>query len=106
MVPKVSPIGRTCLSSLAFANLVRAAIGPVGDLRITNEDLAPDGFNRTVVVAGGSLPGPLIKGNKVSHVGLSSASVELAYMLSRGTGSRSMFSTSSPTRRFTSRRLL
>ncbi len=105
MVPNVSPFSRTCLSSLAFANLVKAAIGPVADLRITNEDLSPDGFNRTVVVAGGTLPGPLIKGHKVRNIGVASVSLELAYILYRGIDSRLMFSTTSPTRHFTSQPL-
>nr|QPA20088.1 laccase 5 [Amylostereum areolatum] len=40
-----------------------AAIGPVTDLHITNEVLSPDGFSRETVVAGGTVPGPLITGN-------------------------------------------
>ncbi|KAJ3482309.1 hypothetical protein NLI96_g7060 [Meripilus lineatus] len=55
--------GLAYLSYLPFAVVVNAAIGPVADLHITNENMAPDGFNRTVVVAGGTMPGPLIKGN-------------------------------------------
>lgn len=59
--------GLAYLSYLPFAVVVNAAIGPVADLHITNENMAPDGFNRTVVVAGGTMPGPLIKGNIVRH---------------------------------------
>ncbi len=66
MVPNFASFGLTGLTLLIFANLVKAAIGPVADLHITNEVLAPDGFNRTIVAAGGTLPGPLIKGNLVS----------------------------------------
>lgn len=42
-----------------------AAIGPVTDLHIVNQDLAPDGVTRPTVLAGGTFPGPLIRGNKV-----------------------------------------
>lgn len=58
-------LGFAYLSLLPFVVVVDAAIGPVADLHITNTNLAPDGFNRTVVVAEGTMPGPLIKGNKV-----------------------------------------
>lgn len=44
---------------------VLAAIGPVADLRIVNKNIAPDGFTRPAVLAGGTFPGPLIKGKKV-----------------------------------------
>ncbi|TFK64355.1 hypothetical protein BDN72DRAFT_872083 [Pluteus cervinus] len=44
--------------------LANAAIGPVGDLPITNVEIAPDGVSRPAVVAGGSFPGLLIQGNK------------------------------------------
>lgn len=55
--------------------VAQAAIGPITDLHITNRFMAPDGFNRSVAVAGGALPGPLIKGNKVSLYIRRSASV-------------------------------
>ena len=48
-----------------FVAGVSAAIGPVTDLHIVNKNLAPDGFTRPTVLAGGTFPGPLIKGNKV-----------------------------------------
>ncbi|KAJ7301517.1 laccase 3 [Mycena albidolilacea] len=41
-----------------------AAIGPVGGLEISNKHIAPDGFPRSAVLAGGTFPGPLIKANK------------------------------------------
>nr|WGJ61556.1 laccase 15 precursor [Cerrena unicolor] len=41
-----------------------AAIGPVADLHITDDTIAPDGFSRPAVLAGGGFPGPLITGNK------------------------------------------
>ncbi|KAG6816849.1 hypothetical protein H0H87_002335 [Tephrocybe sp. NHM501043] len=54
------------LSLYAFSVLatVYAAIGPVGDLEIANAEIAPDGFNRVAVLAGGTFPGPVITGNK------------------------------------------
>ncbi|CAL1710124.1 unnamed protein product [Somion occarium] len=48
--------------SLALGGL--AAIGPVADLHIVNDNIAPDGFSRDVVLAGGTFPGPLITGHK------------------------------------------
>nr|AHD24909.1 putative laccase 8 [Flammulina velutipes] len=39
-------------------------IGPTGELPIVNKFLAPDGINRSTVVAGGTFPGPVITGNK------------------------------------------
>jgi iron transport multicopper oxidase len=41
-----------------------ASIGPVTDLVIKNAFHAPDGFNRSFVTAGGTIPGPTIAGNK------------------------------------------
>nr|AFI41890.1 laccase 3 [Steccherinum murashkinskyi] len=42
----------------------KAAIGPFADLHISNSNISPDGFTRPAVLAGGTFPGPLIKGNK------------------------------------------
>lgn len=42
-----------------------AAIGPVTELDIVNKVIAPDGFARDTVLAGGTFPGPLITGKKV-----------------------------------------
>ncbi|KIK22215.1 laccase [Pisolithus microcarpus 441] len=39
-------------------------LGPVTDLEITNKVIAPDGFPRTAVLAGGTFPGPLIAAQK------------------------------------------
>nr|VWO94552.1 Calcium dependent mitochondrial carrier protein [Ganoderma boninense] len=50
---------------LGAASGVLAAIGPVTDLVIANKVIAPDGFARDTVLAGGSFPGPLIQGRKV-----------------------------------------
>ncbi|KAK0205756.1 laccase [Desarmillaria ectypa] len=41
-----------------------AAIGPVANMPIVNANIAPDGFTRAAVLAGGTFPGPLVKGNK------------------------------------------
>ncbi|ETW83507.1 laccase [Heterobasidion irregulare TC 32-1] len=41
-----------------------SAISPVSDLHIVNQNIAPDGFNRDAVLAGGTFPGPLITANK------------------------------------------
>ncbi|KAF7364189.1 Laccase I [Mycena sanguinolenta] len=49
------------LSTLSTAY---AAIGPVGVLPIVNAHIAPDGFQRSSVLAGGTFPGPLIQANK------------------------------------------
>ncbi|KAJ7235142.1 Lac2 protein [Mycena haematopus] len=49
------------LSALSGA---RAAVGPTTSLEIVNKRIAPDGYSRSAVLAGGTFPGPLIKGNK------------------------------------------
>ena len=41
------------------------AIGPVTDLAVVNAEVNLDGFPRQAVLAGGTFPGPIIKGNKV-----------------------------------------
>ncbi|KAH8989923.1 laccase C [Lactarius hatsudake] len=48
----------------AASRHVSASIGPTAVLEISNADLAPDGFSRSTVLAGGTFPGPLITGNK------------------------------------------
>ncbi|KAF7288968.1 Laccase 1 [Mycena indigotica] len=53
----------TSLVALAFAAPALGAIGPVADLRIVNAQVAPDGFARSAVTAGGTIPGPIIKAN-------------------------------------------
>nr|AKE48164.1 laccase A [Pleurotus eryngii var. ferulae] len=51
------------LVSVALALVrVEASIGPRGTLNIANKVIQPDGFSRSAVLAGGSYPGPLIKG--------------------------------------------
>ena len=53
------------LLTLALAMGTYAAIGPVADLVITDQTVAPDGFSRSAVVVNGGTPGPLIRGYKV-----------------------------------------
>ena len=45
---------------------VHAAIGPVTSLHIVNRNISPDGFSRPAVLAGGTFPGPVLKGHMVS----------------------------------------
>ncbi|KAJ7648854.1 laccase [Mycena rosella] len=50
------------ISSLSSA--YGRSIGPTAALNIVNKHISPDGFTRSAVLAGGTFPGPLIKGNK------------------------------------------
>lgn len=59
---------RSLTSLIVLATGAFAAIGPVTDLHIVNQNLAPDGLNRPTVLAGGTFPGPLIRGNKVRFI--------------------------------------
>ncbi|KAJ7599548.1 laccase lcc6 [Mycena floridula] len=52
------------VAALLLASQVTAAIGPKADLSIVNLNIAPDGFNRSAVLAGGTFPGPLITATK------------------------------------------
>ncbi|EMD37148.1 laccase [Gelatoporia subvermispora B] len=52
------------LVALGFVGGISAAIGPDTQLIISNKNIAPDGFTRATVLAGGTFPAPLIKGNK------------------------------------------
>ncbi|KAF8998387.1 laccase [Cyathus striatus] len=57
------------LVSFTFLAVAYGAIGPVADMHIVNKDIAPDGFNRSTVLAGGTaddadFPGPVVTGNK------------------------------------------
>ncbi|KAG6907773.1 hypothetical protein DXG01_007486 [Tephrocybe rancida] len=58
---------RSLLGLCAAASLFGAGavtIGPVGDLVISNSEVAPDGISRSAVLAGGTFPGPIIVGKK------------------------------------------
>ncbi|KAJ6582130.1 laccase 3 precursor [Mycena capillaripes] len=50
--------------SLFLSGSIAASIGPNANLPIVNRQIAPDGFSRSTVLAGGTFPGPLIKGYK------------------------------------------
>ncbi|RDB27756.1 Laccase-1 [Hypsizygus marmoreus] len=66
------------LLALAFLSLLSSAFGSIGpnaDLHIVNKNVAPDGFNRSAVLAGSTatnaaFPGPLIKGFKGNRFNL------------------------------------
>ncbi|KAK7024867.1 laccase [Favolaschia claudopus] len=47
-----------------FRGAFAASVGPIANLDIVNKRIAPDGFSRSTVLAGGTFPGPLIKGIK------------------------------------------
>ena len=63
---KLAPIATLLFCSTAFA----LSIGPVANLHIVNGAVTPDGFTREAVLADGTFPGPLIKGEKVMCVDL------------------------------------
>ncbi|KAF8151840.1 laccase 2 [Mycena galopus ATCC 62051] len=50
------------LASLSSA--LGSAIGPVGDIRLTNKQVSPDGFSRSAIVVNGIFPAPLIQAFK------------------------------------------
>ncbi|KAH0826913.1 laccase [Lanmaoa asiatica] len=52
-------------SKTNLLSLLPSAVGPVTNLTISNEVIAPDGFLRSTTLAGGTFPGPLILANKV-----------------------------------------
>jgi iron transport multicopper oxidase len=49
---------------LSLLSTTHAAIGPIAELDIVNKVIAPDGFSRSTTLAGGTFPGPLIRGVK------------------------------------------
>ncbi|KAJ7289255.1 yellow laccase [Mycena rebaudengoi] len=64
MIPSSSLLLLLSALTGAFAG---NSLGPTADLPIVNKIISPDGFTRSTVLAGGTFPGPLIKGNKGSH---------------------------------------
>ncbi|KAH8986075.1 laccase 2 precursor [Lactarius hatsudake] len=52
-----------CFLSILSAS-VSASIGPGAVLEIVNKNIAPDGFPRQTTLAGGTHPGPIIRGQK------------------------------------------
>nr|ADX07319.1 putative laccase 5 [Flammulina velutipes] len=61
MYPVSSTVSAVVFSLAACAY---AAIGPSSNMRIVNANISPDGFERAAVLAGGTFPGPLVRGNK------------------------------------------
>ncbi|KAJ7100474.1 yellow laccase [Mycena epipterygia] len=47
-----------------FSGSLANSLGPIANLPIVNKHIAPDGFSRSTVLAGGTFPGPLITGHK------------------------------------------
>ncbi|KAI0063810.1 laccase [Artomyces pyxidatus] len=60
----MSQLCSTVLLLASFSTVALAAIGPIATLPIVNKVIAPDGYSRDTVLAGGTFPGPLIQGNK------------------------------------------
>ncbi|KAF7309247.1 Laccase I [Mycena indigotica] len=72
LVHKMRSYAMVCFANAAWSflfsvSVAYAAIGPVAELEIVNKIIAPDGFSRSAVLAGGTFPGPLIRGNKGSN---------------------------------------
>ncbi|KAI0312273.1 multicopper redoxase [Amylostereum chailletii] len=44
--------------------ITAVTVGPTVDLSVGNADIAPDGLSRSSVLAGGTFPGPVIRGTK------------------------------------------
>ena len=65
-MPPVAPLALLSALGTLFASSLAASVGTVGDLTVSNKDIAPDGYTRAAVVVNGQFPGPLIVGNKVS----------------------------------------
>ncbi|KAJ7728916.1 yellow laccase [Mycena metata] len=57
-------IQSTAFILLSVLSATYASIGPIGELEIVNKMIAPDGFPRSAVLAGGTFPGPVIRLNK------------------------------------------
>ncbi|KAJ7625705.1 laccase [Roridomyces roridus] len=55
------------LALLSTTSLAATVLGPVANLPIVNKVIAPDGYKRSAVLAGGQFPGPLISANKGAH---------------------------------------
>ncbi|KAF9459177.1 laccase 1 [Collybia nuda] len=65
MLPPTRPISVPALVLvLSFLGITKAAIGPIAELVIANKHIMPDGYKRSAVLAGGTFPGPLIRGVK------------------------------------------
>nr|AID59409.1 laccase 6 precursor [Cerrena sp. HYB07] len=64
MVPALSLVALSLSFGTYAFTTEPLSIGPVADLPIVNKEIAPDGFSRAAVLAGGTFPGPLIIGDK------------------------------------------
>ncbi|THU99584.1 laccase lcc5 [Dendrothele bispora CBS 962.96] len=58
------PSVKFLLLAFAISSRLVKAIGPVADLVLSNALVSPDGFNRTACLAGGTVIGTLVSGNK------------------------------------------
>jgi len=76
------------LLALSCRSSVAAMIGPVADLVISAAEVSPDGFVRTAALAGGTVIGPVIRGNKVNIIS-STYPEESIYFFQRETTSKS-----------------
>ncbi|KAG6854432.1 hypothetical protein C0991_006976 [Blastosporella zonata] len=56
--------GLCAIAVSLFGIATAVTIGPVGNLVISNKEIAPDGFSRPSVLAGSTFPGPVIVGKK------------------------------------------
>ncbi|KAJ7083807.1 laccase [Mycena epipterygia] len=52
------------LSLSLLSGSIAKSCGPIANVPIVNKRIAPDGFSRSTVLAGGTFPGPLIAGYK------------------------------------------
>ncbi|KAJ7181323.1 laccase [Mycena crocata] len=59
-----SSIGASGVGSPSTSSMSLGSIGPSASLEIVNRVISPDGFSRLAVLAGGTFPGPLIRGIK------------------------------------------
>jgi iron transport multicopper oxidase len=58
-------LSSSILALSLLSGSIATSIGPVANLPVVNKVIAPDGFTRKTVLAGGTYPGPLIKGYMV-----------------------------------------
>ena len=65
MPPPAASLKLLSTLSILFTCSLASSVGTVGDLTISDKDIAPDGYTRAAVVVNNQFPGPLVKGNKV-----------------------------------------
>ena len=66
MYPPAASLKLLSILSILFTSSLASSVGTVGDLTVSNKDIAPDGYTRAAVVVNNQFPGPLIRGNKVT----------------------------------------